>query len=437
MEDTLEALSEQKAQIESLMHSFSMNFQQARFNGASLSELQALIQQGKALDRELDNINSEIAKIEANAKKIEQAQKLNAIKLREAQQQAEILAAEHELLEKERQKQEMAKKQWADIGARINKKISSYAEKILDTLNVQVMPSTVCVEPNDAFIKSLFRFGPKSFKQALQGRKFSVREKRQTAKKDAIYSHLKVTNADGYEDDKPLTEFDRAVLGILISEYLAGNRYTTVNIIHRALIGKIGKACEGIIPNKNQQDAIVNSVIKFMGTIVDFSGAADSLLEMKYTDKNGNEVILKSANLLSADIIDAKINGQVMDGVIFFKGNSPLFDIADAKNQIIRYPHALLNVPNQNNTPRIISIKKYVLRRICEIKLHHMTPTITFDDVFQKCRLLDSPRKTKMDSRNAIVNLFQHLKDQNFISSFELVQVRNKFVSVKFSYSQQ
>ena len=53
---------------------------------------------------------------------------------------------------------------------------------------------------------------------------------------------------------------------------------------------------------------------------------------MKYTDKEGNEIILRSSNLLLADIIDAKINGQTMEGVILFKANATLFQIADAKN---------------------------------------------------------------------------------------------------------
>ena len=91
---------------------------------------------------------------------------------------------------------------------------------------------------------------------------------------------------------------------------------------------------------------------------------------MKYVDKDGNELILRKDNLLSASIFDAKINGQPVDGVIFFKENLPLLQIADSKDQIIRYPHALLNVPNQNNTPLVIALKKYVMRRICEIKLH-------------------------------------------------------------------
>ena len=171
-----------------------------------------------------------------------------------------------------------------------------------------------------------------------------------------------------------------------------------------------------------------------MGTVVDFKNLSDVLKGLHYSDKDGNFISLRSSNLISIDILDAKVNGQILNGVIFFKDNSPLFLIADAKNQIVRYPHALLDVPNLNNTPRIISIKKYVLRRICEIKLHKMTTTITFDDVFSKCRLLDCPRNVKMDARNSIINLFHHLQEKNFIASFELVLQRQKFVAVKFSF---
>ena len=82
------------------------------------------------------------------------------------------------------------------------------------------------------------------------------------------------------------------------------------------------------------------------------------LLKLKYVDMDGNEIFLRASNLLFTDIIDAKINGKVMEGVIFFKANSPLIQIADAKNQIVRYPHELLNVPNQDNTLLVITLKK-------------------------------------------------------------------------------
>ena len=303
MEQTLNALIERRNQINAQIEE---NYQKnkadinARFPNKSYSEKLLLVfAPDNALNNQNEQLRKELAELDAQ---IETAKK------------------------------ELPKAMWKNAESKLKGK----AEKIIDSLKVQLVPSTECVEPNDAFIKRLFLIGPKSFKQSLQGRKFSVREKRQTAKKDAIYSLLKVTNAEGYEDDNPLDEFDRAVLGVIISEYLAGNRYTTINIIFRALIGKVGD--RGTILRKNQQESIVNSVIKLMATLVDFSSVAESLKEMKYTDKDGNTISFHSSNLLVADIIDAKINGQDMEGVIFFKDNSPLFDIADAKNQIIRYP---------------------------------------------------------------------------------------------------
>lgn len=65
-----------------------------------------------------------------------------------------------------------------------------------------------------------------------------------------------------------------------------------------------------------------------------------------------------------------------------------------------------------------------------------MIPTITFADVFEKCRMENSPRNVKMDARNAIKKLFEHLKENNFIIDFELVRnpQTQKFVSIKFTY---
>lgn len=259
------------------------------------------------------------------------------------------------------------------------------AGKILNLLKVQVKPSTECVEPNDAIIKALF---------GTSGKKISITEKHKTKRKPAVVSNLNVQGTA--VTDTPLSEYDRAVFGVLVSEIDVGNRYTTVNIIHRALIGRPGQGLKGFYPEKDQKNAIINSVSKLMVPVVDFSDVKDSLKKLKYTDKDGNELILRKDNILSASIFDAKVNGQPVEGVIFFKENSPLFDIANLKDQVIRYPHELLNVPNQNNIPLIISLKKYVMRRICEIKLHskQLKPTITFDDVFSKCKVNADDKKS-------------------------------------------
>ena len=62
-----------------------------------------------------------------------------------------------------------------------------------------------------------------------------------------------------------------------------------------------------------------------MSTVVDFPRVNESMNEMNYRDKDGNEILLRVSNLLTANIIDSQINGQAMEGVIFFKANSSFF----------------------------------------------------------------------------------------------------------------
>ena len=102
---------------------------------------------------------------------------------------------------------------------------------------------------------------------------------------------------------------------------------------------------------------------------------------------------------------------------------------------MIRYPHALLDVPGQRNNERIIALKKYVMRRICEIKLHkNMTPTITFEDVFKRCRLGKVSRDQEHNDRDAIIKLFEHLKEQEFIKEYEVKKHGNKIHGVTFTF---
>lgn len=443
--EKIKDLQERKSQLQDKYQSLKADAIKAMV--AASDESRAIIVEFDALSKEIQNINQEIYNIEhADELKAEQERKARAEAERLAAEakrlaaEAEKLAAEREKNEKERQRLQALKAEIEEQAEKLKGKkktsiehFNSAAEKVLDILKVQLTPSTMCVEPNDAFIKSVFKASKSTYAQLLGGKYYAVKEKRKTKKKDAVFSKLQLHNVDGYDNDSPLDEFDRAVLGVLISEYDIGNRYTTVNIIYRALIGKVG--VQNAVMRKNQKTAIVNSIIKLMGTVVDFSGVNDSLKEMNYADKDGNELTLRASNLLLADIIDAKINGQVMEGVIFFKANSPLFDIADAKSQIIRYPHTLLHVPHQNNTPLVITLKKYVTRRICEIKLHkNLTPTITFDDVFKKCKLKSADKNKQLDARNTIIKFFEHLKAQKFITDFQVKKHGNSIHRIEFSF---
>ena len=77
------------------------------------------------------------------------------------------------------------------------------------------------------------------------------------------------------------------------------------------------------------------------------------------------------------------------------------------------------------------------MARVQEIKLHHLTPVITFDDVFKKCRIEDAERDKKADARKNIIKFFEHLKNKGEIKNFEVIKKRNFFYSIKFTYSKK
>lgn len=223
---------------------------------------------------------------------------------------------------------------------------------------------------------------------------------------------------DGYDNTDPLNEFDRAVLSVCISEWVAGNRYTTPSVIYRALTGKVGDSDAN--PSLNQRDEILNSIMKLMNTLIWIDDTeTNEALGYETTDASK-----KCSAILPAYFVEKTVNGQDAT-VIFFDRVSPIMTIAEQRSQILRFDASLLDVPNQNNTPRVITIKNCIMNRVMEIKLHKMTPTITFDDLFRKCRITDASRKTKMDARETAKIFFEHLKSKGVINSFEIVKNGN------------
>ena len=364
----------------------------------------------QGLQQESQRLEEKLMKIDAAIKKVEKRLGCNTSVAQESKNKGKKTAIDKNTGDAEQLEVE------TDTGRKILEEVK---------MNVQVIPSKICVEPNDVFTKEFFTFSQYSYRKALNGKKYSTRERKaygtkKGKKKDAIYSRFGVQNVAGYDNESPFDEFDRAVMGVLTSEYLAGNRYTTVGIVYRALIGKVGDQKKKSFGEK-LKNHIVESVEKLMGTVVDFSGVSKSLEEMKYTDEEGNTIKIRQAPLASIIIADVTLNGQEpINGVIYFNGNSPLFEIAEAKKQVIR---------------RIIALKKYVMRRICEIKLHkQLTPTITFEDVFKRCRIKHTSRVQEHNDRDAIIKLFEHLKEQKFIKEYEVKKHGNAIHGVTFSF---
>ena len=297
-----------------------------------------------------------------------------------------------------------------------------------NVINIQVYPSKRRVVPNCKLAKVINNLTDPQFDKMMDGNKRGVVEMKNHKKHGKIVTYYKLVNNDNPDDTDPLTEFDRAVLSVCISEWEAGNRHTTPAIILRGLTGKIGIGGNGKI-HKDQRTAIMNSIIKLMSTII-WIDDSDVNEQLNYAETNNSK---KCSAILPAYFVEKTINGQEAT-IIYFDRESPLMEMARARKQLLTYDVSLLDVPNQNNTPMNIAIKNYAMNRIQEIKLHKLNPILTFEDIFKKCHIDNASRDKKADARNNLVKFFENLKVKTEIKSFELTKKGNSFYSIKFTY---
>lgn len=302
---------------------------------------------------------------------------------------------------------------------------------IIDNIkNVQVYPTKKRVEINDKIAKVVFTLNDNTYKKIIEEHKSQgVVEMNNHKKFGKVKSRFSLQNSDGYSNVIPLTEFDRAVLSVCISNWIEGNCYITPAIIYRGLTGKVNRKSDSK-PSSDQLSAIINSIDKLMFTEF-HPDVAESFEQLKYA--NGNEAKIKKSALLPCCRVELTINGQKSD-VICFDRESPLFAIASLKKQLLTYDTELLDIPNQNNTTLNITLKNYVMRRIQEIKLHKLNPILTFDDIFTKCRIENAHCEIKRRAREYIEKFFAHLQTKKQVKTFELTKKANAFYSIKFAY---
>ena len=295
--------------------------------------------------------------------------------------------------------------------------------------NIQLYPAKVRVVPNVKLVKNITELDAEDYQDMLDGYESGVIEKRNHKKAGRIISPYKIVNADGYTGTNPLTEFDAAVLSACISEQKIGNTDTTPAVILRALTGKTRKTSNGAL-NKNQRRAILDSVEKLMCTKItaDLSAVNEAL---GYHDGKKQKI---TSTILPCDIITTTVNGQPVDDVIHFRGVSPIMQIAEDRDQILRYDTDLLDVPNQNNTPLVIVLKNYCMRRVAEINAHKMTPTLTFADIFKRARISDASNRVKFEARAVVEKFFEHLQSKDAVKTFELVKRGAAVYAVKFTF---
>ena len=301
------------------------------------------------------------------------------------------------------------------------------SKAILDSFEIEKFQTNSrlknIISPNDKLTKTLFSLPADEYYDAIQkGISIAVTEIISRGKK--IQTHFKLNGGGFATLKRPLNEFDRAIFDICNSAREEGFFGLTRDSLFRALTGSGHRS-----PRPNQATAIIESLKRLMTVIeIDFSQTRDKI--PKYNSVKPKLI----SPILPCIILDnVLVNGQ-LTSLIKFTDESPLITIARAKKQIITSPISLRDITNQNNTPLVIMIKSYVIRRFLEIILHNMTPSITFADVFKHCDLTDATRKQRQDARNIILGVMENLKSEGIIKSFEFTKKGDTFYSVTITF---
>ena len=307
--------------------------------------------------------------------------------------------------------------------------MEKFFKTILDSFEIKKFQENISLEKivscNDKLTKTVFSLSADEYFDVLQkGISIAVTETIMRGKK--IQTHFTLNGGGIATFKRPHNEYDRAIFDVCNSARVANFIGITRDSLFRALVG--GKN-NNSRPTPSQAVAIFESLKRLMTVIeIDFSLTRDKM--PKYKDIPDKII----SPILPCRILhNVLVNGQ-RTTIVRFTDESPLLKVARVKKQIITFPVSLRDVTNQNNTPLVIMIKSYVIRRVFEIVAHNMTPTITFDDLFKHCELIDATRKQKQDARKIVISVVENLKSEGIIKSFALTKKGDSYYSVTITF---
>ena len=316
-----------------------------------------------------------------------------------------------------------------DLHLKFHPQVATCYQAIVDSFEVEKFQENISLEKivscNDKLTKTLFSLPANEYYDALQ-KGISIAVTETTIRGKKIQTHFKLNGGGFATLKRPLNEFDRAIFDICNSAREEGFFGLTRDSLFRALAGGKNRNTR---PTPSQAIAIFESLKRLMTIIeIDFSLTRDKMPKYKGVP---DKII---SPILPCRILHNVLFNGNRTTLIRFTDESPLITIARAKKQIITSPVALRDITNQNNTPIVIMIKSYVIRRVFEIVAHNMTPTITFDDLFKHCELIDATRKQKQDARKIVISVMENLKSESVIKCFTLTKKGDSYYSVTITF---
>lgn len=290
------------------------------------------------------------------------------------------------------------------------------------------------ISVNDALTQSLFSMTVAEYERALNGEERTYLEAKTKKHGEVTSSYwLNVLNDERVKISRPLEEFDRDILDACISAQAKGNPCITIRGVWRGITGKTATDVK-LTPTLKKEILERVDRLAFTRLTVDVTDACK-----KGIYPAGMNCKIR-ASLLPCCIVETELNGQLVDAVIHFDGQSPLLQIAHARSgnraQILSYETALLDVPHQRNTPTTTAIANYLLRRIESAKAHSkLKRAICFPSLWKNCGLADADRYQRREHRKTVETVMKSFVDAGLIQSFELVKQCGEFSKITFNFA--
>lgn len=231
---------------------------------------------------------------------------------------------------------------------------------------------------------------------------------------------------EGYVDLLPPNAFHRELLFHAMSAFEQGFRILTISITLDGLTGE-----QKFRVYKEQYEAIKAAFDKLGFTRIKINLAplfkACPNYKKNYTGKA--ELV---GTLLPMSYFETEINGQKTLAIKLLD-ESPLMTVAKIKKQLLTYDATPLAISGQKNTPQVITVKNWLLRRIELMKQRDLSTTILIKNALTDCGLADANRWQRQDFRKILDKTLSSFKADGVIQNFEFERQDGTFRAIKIS----
>ena len=276
------------------------------------------------------------------------------------------------------------------------------------------------IVPCDKLSSHMFNYPPTEYAEILEHRDQCDCHEDEEGK---IITPYWLELVEGYVDLSPLNAFDREVLFFAISAYEQGFRVITFKTALHNLSGGNQRYIR-----KEQYAAIKQAFDKLAFTRIEIDLAPLFKAYPKYQRNYSGELKL-IGTLLPCQFLEGEINGQKTLAIELL-AESPLMRVAKTKKQILTYDASSLTIAGQNNTPHVITIKNYLLRRIKLID-RGLNSSILFKTLYENCGLANASDSVKQNTRKEIIDILNSFKAEGVIQNFDFERQGRAYRSIK------